>query len=122
MAKVLVVDDDRVVLEVVKDLLEEAGHEVVPLSSPQLVATVIEKERPHLMLVDVNMPEVSGDAIVAFVKRFRRRYVQKIVLFSATDEDRLRSLAAELGTDGFIKKGALGAGLLAEIQRFLPAS
>lgn len=116
--KVLVVDDDRIVLEVVKDVLEEGGFTVVTLQTPQLIATVLERERPRLMLVDVQMPDVDGGDLVAFVRRFRRRYVEKIVLLSAESEERLRALTEQVGADGFIRKGDR-ARLLAEVRRFL---
>jgi DNA-binding response OmpR family regulator len=125
-AKVLVVDDDWLVLELVKDLLEEAGYAVVTLQSPQLIATVLEREKPHLMLVDVQMPDLGGESVVAFTKRFRRRYVQKIVLFSAESAERLAVLVQELGVDGFVQKGSLAGAAqaeawLAQIKQYLPA-
>ncbi len=81
-AKVLVVDDDKLTLEVVRDMLEAGGYKVATLSAPRLIANVIVRERPDLILVDLRMPELSGDLLVEFIRKLELKV--PVVLFSAS--------------------------------------
>ena len=116
--KVLVIDDDKLTLEIVRDMLEEGGYVVATLSQPRLVANVLLKEKPDLVLVDVRMPELSGDLLVEFMSRFNLLTVP-IVLFSAEEEDVLRELTARTGARGYIKKTNDQARFLEQVKSFL---
>src|SRR5262252_38176 len=117
--KVLVVDDDKLTLEIVKDMLEEAGYAVATLSAPRLIANVLLRERPDLVLVDVRMPELSGDLLVEFMSRFKLLTVP-MVLFSAEEEDTLRELTERTGARGYIKKTEDRELFLRQVASFLP--
>jgi len=116
--KILVVDDDKLTLEVVKDLLETAGYQVATLSAPRLIANVIVREQPDLILVDLRMPELPGDLLVEFARKFHLKV--PMVLFSAADEATLARLTEETGARGYIKKTDNHEQLLAQIRSFLP--
>src|SRR5215467_9914186 len=118
--KVLVVDDDKLTLEIVKDMLEEAGYAVATLSAPRLIANVLLRERPDLVLVDVRMPELSGDLLVEFMSRFKLLTVP-MVLFSAEEEDTLRELTQRTGARDYIKKTNDRALFLKQVASFFPA-
>ena len=118
--KVLVIDDDQLTLAIVRDTLEEGGFAVVTLSAPRLVANVILRERPDLVLVDVRMPELSGDLLVEFVSQFKQLGQVPMVLFSAEEEDALARLAERSGARGYIKKTEDQALLLRQVRSFLP--
>jgi len=61
MARILVVDDDRVLLRLVQWRLERAGHEVVSVPSPQdALELVLGGKTIDLVVLDVSMPEISG--------------------------------------------------------------
>jgi len=61
MARILVVDDDRIVLRLVQHRLERAGHEVIPVLSPQsALELVLGGKMPDAVVLDVSMPEISG--------------------------------------------------------------
>jgi DNA-binding NarL/FixJ family response regulator len=66
------------------------------------------------------MPDVGGGELVAFVKRFRRRCVKRIVLLSAADEAELARLAKEVGADGYISKTSDTDLLLRSMKEYLP--
>jgi len=117
--KVLVVDDDKLTLEIVKDMLEEAGYAVATLSAPRLIANVLLREHPDLVLVDVRMPELSGDLLVEFMSRFKLLTVP-MVLFSAEEEETLRELTERTGARGYIKKTEDRALFLHQVASFLP--
>src|SRR5688500_15479513 len=62
-SKVMMVDDSDVVLEAGRIVLEENGFDVVTLDNPLLVALAVRREQPDLVLLDVNMPALKGDAV-----------------------------------------------------------
>jgi len=61
VARILVVDDDRVLLKLIQWRLERAGHEVISLTSPQnALELVLGGKMPDAVVLDVSMPEISG--------------------------------------------------------------
>jgi DNA-binding response OmpR family regulator len=58
--KILVLEDDRYILELVKDILGYEGHEVIGLSYPDLILDVVTRERPDAIVIDIMLPKVSG--------------------------------------------------------------
>jgi len=58
--KIMVVDDDRATLMVVRAVLESAKYEVVTAQSGEDCLNSVEKEKPDLILLDVRMPYLSG--------------------------------------------------------------
>jgi two-component system, OmpR family, alkaline phosphatase synthesis response regulator PhoP len=60
VSKILVVDDEKDVVELIKFLLEKDGHLVLTAYNGREALTVIEKDTPQLILLDVMMPEMDG--------------------------------------------------------------
>jgi CheY-like chemotaxis protein len=72
MPRVLVADDNRQFVEMVRAMLEDAGFEVVTASSGLGAARLIEEEDDlDLLILDVLMPEMSGDALASLLRRAR---------------------------------------------------
>ncbi len=71
MPRVLVADDNRQFVEMVRAMLEDAGYEVVTASSGLAAARLIEQEELDLLILDVLMPEMSGDALAALLHEAR---------------------------------------------------
>lgn len=100
--KVLVVDDDRVALEVARERLEGAGYEVITRDSALGTSAVIQTERPDIVLLDVQMPGLSGTALAKFIGE--KDLHVPIILHSASDRAALREMAHECGAVGLIMK------------------
>jgi CheY-like chemotaxis protein len=60
MARVLLVDDSSVVLQIVRDILREAGHEVHEAADGKRGLALFRRTRPDLVISDVVMPEMDG--------------------------------------------------------------
>ncbi|MBI2118158.1 MAG: response regulator [Elusimicrobia bacterium] len=60
MAKVMVVDDENDVVELIKFMLEKDGHQVVTASNGQEALDKVEVTRPELIILDIMMPEMDG--------------------------------------------------------------
>lgn len=68
MAKIMVVDDEEGVLFVVKEMLREAGYDVVSCGSGEECLDKIKREMPDLVLMDIMMPGMDGWATAAKIK------------------------------------------------------
>ncbi|MEK6725779.1 MAG: response regulator [Deltaproteobacteria bacterium] len=100
--KILVVDDDEMLLMATKELLTAEGYDVATHVSGFGVINRITTSRPDIVLLDINMPALSGDNLAKLVLQ---RCDVPIVFHSSNDEDSLRRAVAECRVKGYICKG-----------------
>jgi len=113
--RVFVVDDDEQQLDLLDRGLRAFGFEVRTSSSPIGVTNAVREFKPHVVLLDVNIPALSGDKLVTLLRRSLDTEGQ-LILFSSSDQDRLRRLAREVSADGWIQKGLATADLAKRIR------
>jgi diguanylate cyclase (GGDEF)-like protein len=102
---VMMVDDEPLNLEVLQTFLEEAGYrEFVACHEPLKALGLIGERHPDVVLLDLNMPEMSGFELIERMRADESmRHVPVIVLTSSTDaETKLKAL--ELGATDFLAK------------------
>ena len=100
--KVLVVDDEPIVLKSCRMVLEAEGFEVMMAGSAQEALAAIEAHAPGLLLVDVKMPVLDGMYLMRQVRE-RRPGMPIIVMSGYSTRDTIRE-ALELGAATFIAK------------------
>ena len=115
--KVLLIDDDAIMLRTASRVLARAGFEVMTHEGAFEATNVITRFRPDVALIDINMPFMSGDRLVALLAKQRATRTQ-IVLFSSNDEASLRELATSCGAAGFISKSAIGGAFVEIVADF----
>jgi CheY-like chemotaxis protein len=103
--RILIVDDDAEQLFIARELLSREGYEVLTHRSPFGVVGLICTANPDLVLVDLAMPALPGDDLAAFLRADDRTRSVPIVLYSSTDESRLRSAVVHHRLRGYILKG-----------------
>lgn len=103
--RILIVDDDPTHLASTRGLLEAEGYEVFTHDQPFGSTNVIMSVNPDLVLLDVNMPGLSGEKLVDVYRANARTRNIRIVLHSSNDEDTLRESARRLKLDGYVCKG-----------------
>lgn len=105
--KILILDDSEICRDVVKVVLEQRGFEVIGLDSPFGFGAALNEVRPDLVLLDAQMPGLSGDKLVQIVLRhgFHRC---PIVFYSELSGEHLDRLVRSSGASGFIEKRADG--------------
>jgi diguanylate cyclase (GGDEF)-like protein len=121
-ALVMMIDDEPLVIEMTQALLEEAGYTrfVSTSESPQAIA-LMQRERPQVVLTDIQMPEMSG---LDILKRMRAdpllQHIPVLVLTSADDpETKLKAL--ELGATDFLRKPVDPSELVLRLRNTLAA-
>ena len=118
MATILVIDDSEDTLNLVTQVLEEE-HKVFAIDSWVHATDYIFKHDIDLILLDINMPGLSGDRLAEVLMKTVKTKPVNIVLFSAMDEAELRRKAKEVGAKGYIPKTFDGNLLRSRVRRFL---
>jgi CheY-like chemotaxis protein len=106
---VLVVDDDPISLRVTEAALARLGHRTLGRSAALGTTSLILRERPDVVVLDVSMPALPGDQLAALLRQqapLRDAYRPIVILHSGTDEAELVELARRAGADGAIPKSA----------------
>src|SRR6187551_234091 len=116
---ILVIDDNAVVLEVTRSTLEQAGFRVVTRDRASGAVVAILHERPDLVLLDVNMPNMTGDSLADILGRTRATRGTLVVLYSSLPANALRMKALAVGAHGFIQKTGAQAELVRQVRAFL---
>jgi len=119
MEKVLVIDDDHDILEVVRLVLTRKGIDVTVSSSPENVKDLIRTEHPDLLLMDISMGCHDGRSICKGLKDSAEYASLPVILFSANkvDPDSVNMACA----DGFLQKPFDINSLFNIIHAHLPA-
>lgn len=115
--KVVIIDDSEIVLELTRSVLQDAGIQAVTCSSPIGATLVVAREKPDLVLVDVDMASMSGERVVTGIKTGPRTAGVPVVLYSDRRSDELAQIAERCGADGFVRKGGEAASLIRSIRR-----
>jgi DNA-binding response OmpR family regulator len=108
--RVLVVDDDQDQLALAERSLSAFGFDVRTHRSSLGVSNLVRSCTPDLVLLDVNIPALSGDKVLTLA-RAQAPVNTKFILYSASDESKLRALARSSGADGYIVKSVQGEDL-----------
>ncbi|WP_299108486.1 response regulator transcription factor [uncultured Winogradskyella sp.] len=103
---IILVDDHVLVRDGIKALLEEAqGLTVIDEASNGIEAlTVLKKQQPNILIVDIRMPQMNG---IELVKEVKKKYPEiKTLMLSMHDSEEYVLSAIEAGADGYLLKGA----------------
>lgn len=102
MARVLIVDDERLIQQLLARLVEDEGHEPATAGSVPEARGLLDTEEFDLILCDVDMPGESGFDLV---RSFRNRGGDAgVVMMSGIEDARLAAAAVDLGVDGYMLK------------------
>lgn len=116
MAKILVVDDEELILELLRFNLEKEGYQVCVAKTGQEALERVEKELPDLLVLDVMLPGMDG-LEVCRVLRLNPRFQQiPIIMLTAKGEEIDTVLGLELGADDYMTKPFSPRELLARIK------
>ena len=115
-ARVLVVDDNPMNVELVADNLEQEGYAVERASSGEEALRKVDAASFDLVLLDVMMPGLTGYQVCERLKRDQKTRLLPVVMLTALDkrEDKIRGIAA--GADDFINKPFDRAELLIRVK------
>jgi DNA-binding response OmpR family regulator len=118
--RILVVDDEPAMQELIRVILERFGFELLPALN---VATAVEilrqKPLPDLVLLDMVLPDIDGLELLRQIRETKVFDTLPIIIVSAAvDSDRIRK-GLDMGADRYITKPAISHNLLKTVQEVL---
>ena len=116
MHKILLVEDDEVIRQQVKKMLEQWGYEVVLVEDFMEVLSIFVKVEPHLVLMDIGLPLFNG---YHWCQEIRKVSKVPIMFLSSRDQAMDIVMAINMGGDDFVTKPFDQNVLLAKIQGLL---
>jgi class 3 adenylate cyclase len=119
---VMIVDDEPLVIALVEEFLREVGYRrFVSTSDSSTARAMLLRERPDVLLLDINMPRVSGfDVLASMQSEPLLRRIPAIVLTSAEDPG-TKMRALELGASDFLRKPVDASELALRLKNTLAA-
>jgi len=123
MAKtILIVDDSSSLRTVVKMALTRAGYDVLEAGDGQLALAVLDKTpKVHLIVSDVNMPNMDGITFLTHVKKHARHKFAPVVMLTTEGQDAVKQRGREAGAKAWIVKPFNPAQLLDAVSKLILA-
>lgn len=111
--KILVVDDEKPISDIVKFNLEKEGYEVVTAYDGEEAVQKVESEAPDLILLDLMLPKIDG---LEVARQVRRKHDTPIIMLTAKDSEIDKVLGLELGADDYVTKPFSNRELVARVK------
>lgn len=114
--KILIVEDETILREIVKDYLVNEGHEVIEAIDGEQALELFQVQDFHLIILDIMLPKVDGWAVC---RRIRKTSNVPIIMLTARVDEDDTLLGFELGADDYVTKPYSPPILLARVKRLL---
>lgn len=112
--KVLVVDDEKSIMNIIAYNLKKEGFQVVCAEDGEMALDMFEKENPDLILLDIMMPKIDGYGVC---KRIRSFSDVPIIMLTARADEVDKVLGFDIGADDYVTKPFSNRELMARVKR-----
>lgn len=119
MYKILVVDDEPNILELIRYNLEKEGYQVLLATNGISGVEIAQKEKPDLILLDVMLPQLDGLSVCRELRSNDDTRKIPIIMLSARSEEFDKVLGLEMGADDYVTKPFSSRELIARIKASL---
>jgi DNA-binding response OmpR family regulator len=116
--RILLVDDDREIIESMRIALEASGYEILVARDGNQGLALAERADPDLVILDMMMPKRSGFLVLEKLRR-TRPVPLRIIMVTANEGSRHKAYAETLGVDDYIRKPFAMDRLLDAVSRLL---
>lgn len=120
-AKILVVDDEMYIVELVKFNLEKDGFRVIVAHDGMTAIRMVEEENPDLVILDIMLPIMDGMEVCRVLRQTNRYRNLPIIMLTAKCEEVDTVLGLEMGADDYIKKPFSPREMVARVKARLRA-
>lgn len=117
--KILLVDDEQDILEIVGYNLSQEGYKIVTASNGKEAIAVAKKERPQLIIMDVMMPEMDGMEACENIRKIPELQNTIITFLTARSEDYSQVAGFDAGADDYITKPIKPKLLVSKVKALL---
>ncbi len=101
MKKILVVDDEKKIVEIIQAYLERDGYQVIAAFDGKTALALALKQHPDLVILDLMLPEISGWEVCRMI---RKDSEVPIIMLTARDEVTDKIIGLEMGADDYVTK------------------
>lgn len=115
--KILIIDDDEELNELLSSFLPEYDFEVITANHPTLGLELLKKNEPHLIVLDINLPDKSGFEVCREIRQSKIK--TPIIMLSARNNFTDKVTGLDLGADDYMPKPYEPRELVARIQSVL---
>jgi two-component system response regulator VicR len=119
LKKILIVDDEIDVVEVIEMLLKSESYEVLKAYDGKEALGILEEETPDLVILDIMMPEIDGVEVCRRMRKLDKMSDIPIIMFSAKLSAQDKKNSFDAGADGFITKPFNARGFISGIKTYL---
>ena len=116
--RILLVDDDREIVESMRIALETLGDQILIARDGNQGLAIAEREDPDLVILDMMMPKRSGFLVLEKLRRTRPVQV-RVIMVTANEGSRHKAYAEMLGVDDYIRKPFAMDRLIESVERLL---
>jgi len=116
MSRVLVVEDEDILREIIVDYLVDNGYEALEASDGEEALAVLQSNSVDLVILDIVLPKIDGWSIC---RRIRKSSSIPIIMLTARSDEDDSLLGYELGADDYLIKPYSPRVLMAKVKRFL---
>ncbi|AEF24805.1 response regulator YycF [Streptococcus parauberis] len=116
MKKVLIVDDEKPISDIIKFNLTKEGYDTITAFDGREAVTAFEEEKPDLVILDLMLPELDG---LEVAKEIRKTSHIPIIMLSAKDSEFDKVIGLEIGADDYVTKPFSNRELLARVKAHL---
>ncbi len=102
--RILVVDDDKSIVKILRGYLEQSGFDVLVAFDGETALHTLRRERPDLLLLDLMLPDRDGWDITRLIRADPRLSATPIIMLTARAEDTDKIIGLELGADDYVTK------------------
>lgn len=113
MKKILVVDDEKPISDIIKFNLEKEGYEIITAFDGEEALEKVAEESPDLIVLDVMLPKIDG---LEVVREVRKTHSMPIIMVTAKETEIDKVLGLELGADDYVTKPFSNRELVARVK------
>jgi two-component system alkaline phosphatase synthesis response regulator PhoP len=117
--RILVADDDREIVRLVRAYLEQAGYEVLGAYDGEMALHILRREHPDLVVLDLMLPFRDGWDVTRVVRGDPDLAATPIIMLTARVEDQDKIVGLELGADDYVTKPFNPRELMARVRAVL---
>lgn len=117
--KILVVDDEAVLVETIAYNLEQAGYQVITVADGSSALAAAHSEAPDLIILDIMLPGIDGLEVCRQLRRESQTAITPIIMLTAKGEEIDRVVGLEVGADDYVTKPFGRRELLARVRALL---
>lgn len=106
MKKILLVEDEKILVEMYRDKLIASGYEIISVIDSEKALVLVKKEKPDLVVLDILLPKESGIYFLQQLRKDKDKDIAstRVVAFSNFDDPKTKQEAKQLGIEDYLIK------------------